>query len=344
MADSKQITIRFIDQGLVTKKDPAQLDEGQYPNRANVLSIQEGSITSRSGSMVFPAVIHDVPAPHTIVKLSTGGGDDALNPRYVGQGRAIWRTTDYFGTITNVAFPVAPDPGTDVTKRWQMASYSSGSTGKPLAFFATPSKMLRDDGLSPYATLHDWGMKPAFGTAQADVIGGGALLVTDISSDAPPIVTTAINHGLSDHKKIGISGVVATTATTGTNPFNGSFYIQATGYALNQFSIYTDSAFTQPIDGTSWTYVSGGDVGTGNLSGNGVGSPPGSVAYDYLYTYVDDDTNTEGNPSVLMLDNSTLGAARADGSTGGSPISVNMRNVLVTVWGTGDTRVSKIAI
>lgn len=78
------------------------------------------------------------------------------------------------------------------------------------------------------------------------------------------------------------------------------------------------------------------DSGVGVLDGGAGSSPAGSTPYGYVYAYVNQDTNNVGNPSQLMQSDSVV--------ANGTPIAVHLREVTVTVYGTDDPQVSRIAI
>jgi len=97
------------------------------------------------------------------------------------------------------------------------------------------------------------------------------------------------------------------------------------------------------------TAVSSGPA-TGVLDGGSSSSPGQSTPYDWRYTYVNTQTMFEGNPSQTMLVDSVAGGNRptlgvpSDGTPKGTPISVHLESVVVTVYGTDDPQVANINI
>ena len=127
MADSETYTFPLTNKGVCTKVEPRLLTDGQLQRADNITSLQEGSISTRSGSLFkgnLPALAN---TPHTIRKLRVSD-DDSLNYRYVGEGQDIYRTLNYSdGTYTKVATGIV-EAADAVSKRWNMAAYSAGSS------------------------------------------------------------------------------------------------------------------------------------------------------------------------------------------------------------------------
>jgi hypothetical protein len=174
----------LVNKGLVLALDPRLLTEGQLQEATNVLSLQEGSICTRSGSTYVTNIPPDLIS--TIRKLRVSDSDTS-NPRYIGAlngaSSDIIRTKDYL-TYAGPGIAVG-DVADFMSKRWSMAAYSAGTSGDPWAFFACPNKMLKDKGKAPIATLPTWGILPAFGVATAVSSGAPGLLDTSPGGALP---------------------------------------------------------------------------------------------------------------------------------------------------------------
>ena len=88
-----------------------------------------------------------------------------------------------------------------------------------------------------------------------------------------------------------------------------------------------------PVTGTwpAGPYTAGGTVNAallaipGNVDGGAGGSPAGSQPFDYRYVYSSTETGNVGNPSQIMLADSTV--------VGGVPIAANKRQITVQGYG-----------
>ncbi len=115
MAQSQPVP--FTSKGLVQKKDPALLGPGEHYQFENAQSIQEGALTARYGHQ------QQVPANAPVVSLSklNLGGADPVNPRYLGSGTAIFRTTPSYygqGQVLVVSNAVTLLSGTPFNTQW----------------------------------------------------------------------------------------------------------------------------------------------------------------------------------------------------------------------------------
>lgn len=147
----------FTNKG-IKQKDAALLEPGEFYDALNVVTVQEGVLVTRSGRKVLGSLSAAASNPNKIAKLSWSG-TDSNNPRYISEGSSIWRTLDY-ASFTEVATGVA-DPATAVQKRFGASSFHAGSySGEPYMYLATPLKMLKDYGRTPYASLRQWGILP----------------------------------------------------------------------------------------------------------------------------------------------------------------------------------------
>jgi len=78
------------------------------------------------------------------------------------------------------------------------------------------------------------------------------IVVNAISTANPSLITTATPHGLLD-------GAVVTFADTGIVTLDDNqFYADVSN--TTQFTIYTDSGLTTPVDGSGFSYTSGGSI------------------------------------------------------------------------------------
>ena len=162
---SKTANFRFSHQGMVSKESPDLLKDGRYRKLSGVCSIQEGALSSRTGSKLIGSLGAGVSPCNVIRKLVVTPDEDPLvpstNPRYLDVAGSIRRTYDY------QTAPVVAANVEGVGKHWEMASYAAGETGQPFGFFACPKAMLKDSGATPQSPLLTWGTPPSAGVAQA---------------------------------------------------------------------------------------------------------------------------------------------------------------------------------
>lgn len=341
-APANTVEFRFGLSGMAPKGAPELLPDGAYRYALNVAAHQEGILGSRNGKKSVGSFGADQPTCYQIRKLRVATESDPLtpstNPRYCGcvasgGQRNIYRTTTYSSPTL-----VASNVDADGHRHWEMAAYSAGETGGAWAYFACPNKMLKDNGASPYATLHTWGIPPAAGVATAEPVTGN-LTVADASNARPIVIKTAEPHGLSDYDEVTITGCTGNTAA------NGTWAIRL-GIQLEDGSIIdTETKFRifdtdgQGVAGNG-EYSGGGVVANaplaGNLDGGAMSSDNRTQPYDWRYTYISSTTGQESNPSQPMLSNSAV--------TNGKPLALHRGQAQVRVWGTDTPNVDTIAI
>jgi len=360
----KTAEFRFSLEGVFTKQAPDLLKDGRYRRLLNVCSNQEGSLSSRTGIKKLGYLSSTLPLCYQIRKLSVFPEANPLapgsgNPRYLGiytSGLAynLYRTYDYTSATTAL---VASNTDT-ASKHWEMAAYSAGDSGDPWAYFACPTKMLKDRGASPYSSLPNWGVLPAFGVATA-TINTGNVNISAIAwgyNGSGVVITLATPVGLNDYDQVTISGVpqggggnIAITTTDGRSNINDTWSIRV-GFTDTHGNIINPTTMFQIFDkngqGVSSTTtgtipVTGGYVvgvpTPGKLDGGAENSADQTQAYDWRYCYVDSQTNNAGNPSQTML--------AASAVTGGTPVAVHNGQVTVTIMGTSDNaRLSRTAL
>ena len=183
MADLQPIARAFPNGGLMLKQDPALLDEKHYSELTNMVSVQEGNLTVRAGSkkLTTAATFSGASNIHSISSLHvTAEETDIL---YVGEGENIWSQVNG-GNWDNVARGVAPAASAPAQQRFSAVSYSAGSSGLPFQYFACPSAMLKDNGMSPVTSgsLQNWGILPPTQPAQA-ALGAIVLLPASPNTD-----------------------------------------------------------------------------------------------------------------------------------------------------------------
>lgn len=179
-AEPKTAEFRLGFGGVVTKQAPDLLTDGQYRGGFNIVASQEGTCSSRTGDKVLGQYVGGL-IPITqlrklVISPKTDPYGDTTNLRYVSVGSNIYRTNDY-------TLPPGQVGSFNGATNWELASYSAGETGNPWAYiaagpgiFATSGgAMLKDNGLAPYASLHNWGISPAFGVASWTDGGAGNL-------------------------------------------------------------------------------------------------------------------------------------------------------------------------
>lgn len=83
------------------------------------------------------------------------------------------------------------------------------------------------------------------------ITGSAIKVITGLTDNIPPIVTVT-SHGYSTGNRVQIVG------SAGTNTINGVFYINVID--INNFSLYTDVALTQPVDASTIGAYTGGST------------------------------------------------------------------------------------
>ena len=178
MAETQSKVYNFTNSGLVQKVDPGFLQDGQYAELTNFISETEGTLKTRYGNrrIVTPSIPPLQPGSwgrqpnliHSIGKLRIGDNDEN-NYWYIGEPEYIWRAQGIeppldFGP-SQVALGCASPTAQYPKQSFSLVQYNAGAVGKPNAFFATPLKMLKDDGTfgpanAVNSTLQKWGILP----------------------------------------------------------------------------------------------------------------------------------------------------------------------------------------
>lgn len=136
MSEIQTISRRFTNRGLVLKKAADLLDEGEFYGLENCASIQEGSIGSRVGHRQVN-ITETNSNVHSLAKLHVSADDDS-NPRYIGYGSSVVRTTDGVNLAHSVGLP-SGEP-------WGFEDYKSGAGADAIGYFATRAGMFLDRG------------------------------------------------------------------------------------------------------------------------------------------------------------------------------------------------------
>lgn len=139
--------VPFINRGLVQKVDVSLLQEGQYQQLSNMISLAEGTLTTKNGHHKINATEFPYSSDgsaisliHTISRLATGSDPDT-NYRYIGANQFIYRANSNDNpTLTEIADIEFDQFG----KRWTAQPYRKSSSGFPYMYFATGSLMLKD--------------------------------------------------------------------------------------------------------------------------------------------------------------------------------------------------------
>ena len=370
---SKTANFRFSHQGMASKESPDLLKDGRYRKLSGLYSVQEGALSSRTGSKLIGSLGAGISPCNVIRKLPVAPNEDPLspstNPRYLDVGQNILRTYDY-NTSVVVASAVE-----GVGKHWEMAAYAAGETGQPFGFFACPKAMLKDSGTTPQAPLPRWGTPPAAGVAQAICVAaptpvpvspaiaidyvytnwptwGGVVIALDSAPTTPMVddstVTIAWSSGITvsttDRRTSLYStwdirvGVVDADGVTIDNPTTMFRIFDSNGVMVTATGSYTPGGTITEIGAPNGLAI-------GLLDGGDDQSPNGSTPYDYRFTGVSGLTGNEGNPSQVMLTDASFDLGHDLGRSVGSPIPVHLGQVQVTVWGMpNDAGVTKLNI
>ncbi len=144
MADYISKVESFQNRGLVSKKDPASLQPGQYQDLVNLSSLQEGALSTVRGTQRINGEHPVIGLSHTIAKLRKSA-DQASNFRYLGIGEEIFRgaATDLGPFDATMTPPYTPngaiiDLGADAAQvRWTSLDYATGLSGNPSKYIAT---------------------------------------------------------------------------------------------------------------------------------------------------------------------------------------------------------------
>lgn len=347
---------------MVPKQSPDLLANGQYRSVMNVVSNQEGSISSRLGIKKVGQISSGLNNCYFVRKLVVSNTEDPLvpstNPRYLGvlttaPARNIYRTIDYVSTTL-----VVSGADSNAARHWEMADYSAGETGAPWAYFACPNGMFKDSGLAPAGTLPKWGIQPACGSALAAAVTA-SISVIDANQDrgvtGPVAVFLASPSGVSDGDVVPLTGIgiVPDTCATG----NGNYYAKVIGYSNSSADPYFAGSGQGSVFGLydslgagvlpSGAFTPGGTVtvvAAGNLNGGAESSPNNTQPYDWVYTYQETSTSDEGNPSQAMLAGSTATDSITGVTYNGFPLAINGGQALVAVWGTGVAGIGNLKV
>jgi hypothetical protein len=299
-------TVFFANKGLVLKRDPGQLQDGELLEASNVISVQEGAITVREGNQRLTGGSSPSGSPqwsliNTISKLHTGTGTDAW---YVGNTNGIYRSNGPIPSsgagmsFTQVAYDVASNSVSDYTKlRWTGIRYNAGTTGTPYEFFACPGKMLKDTGSLvsgdqynntpnsglPYnygpgsdgTLLQQWGILPPWAPCEAYL--DAIIILPNDTSDLMAGVS-----GATPRISVTVSSVTWDTAS-GSGPGYVTITPSAMTYTDTQSNInviesgmlVAINGYVMSVDMTTPTTFSGYYPGT---------SPSGSIVSAEVYT------------------------------------------------------------
>lgn len=219
--------------------------------------------------------------------MVTVGYDQSLNPRIYRSTDAInWSPAATAGN--NPLYDVIFDDRTS-SQRWlavgNNATILSGSqtgflwevgtieiNGHPTGEGFVFNKIIRSGSSYPYTYTvvgNDNNGKAAIwysadtlfpvvssGTYWSEATVVSPINISDITQEAIAVVTTSINHNLSNGQEIEISGVVGMTEVNGN-----TYYVKTDGYHFNTFALYTDADLETPVDSESYTaYTSGGEI------------------------------------------------------------------------------------
>ena len=192
------VIVPFNNAGLVTQTEPSALQAGQYAELKNLISTQEGSLTTRKGNQLLTHTNAFAGGTqsyiHTIAKLTISTSDDTQNPRYIGALGELFRShlpTNLYATGAPWTFDLIANPVADAAapynqQRIGAVRYAAGSTGTPWIFFACQKKMLKDNGSikagDPNSgdgvggtVIQRWGILPPTRPATVAIVGSGNL-------------------------------------------------------------------------------------------------------------------------------------------------------------------------
>lgn len=162
------------------------IPEGEVPYGINITSIQEGEISSRLGSQRYATNVNPA-SGHSLHRMITAIGNDAVNPIYFGDGNIIWRIYNH-STLTNVTSGLSFwNLG---SAKWEAVTMDSGEQGAPITYFAHPTRMLMDNG--SFNPIHQWGINPIFRPVQLGLGFGSPQPLTITGSSSGNIVNTTI--------------------------------------------------------------------------------------------------------------------------------------------------------
>lgn len=285
----QQVVRPFGNQGMITKLDPSMLQEGQYQQLNNMVSLQEGAIVTRNGfqrinsAPLIDNLGNSLFFIHVMARLATGA-NAAMNFRYLGSGQNIYRLPSTLNPSAGFAVATLGN-GTTIVEfgaYWSMTAYRKNSSGLPYGYFATPTLMLKDvltDNVSGMLQpLIKFGIdRPVFPMRAA----------VDASL---PTTTSAGNCNTQLFTVIRVSGDPFNTAwsagatiTIGANPF------VITGVSdQDHLSIQTSAGY---LNNTGYSVTFATNPG-----------PNATLTdYKYVYTFRNPITGAESNPSMFMV-------------------------------------------
>jgi len=357
--------------GVWSKQSPDLLQNGQYRALNNIMSNQEGSISSRTGTKEVGQLTVTEPTCYFIRKMCVSPGEDpltpSLNPRYLGiltstNHRNIYRSLNYTAKTL-----VATDVDANASRHWEMAVYSAGESGTPWAYFACPNGMFKDSGLNPYATLPKWGNAAAAGVVLASLVKGTDDVTSIVGSAMAGatlvwtgvIVTLADPAGLSDFDQVtftGTPGVTVTTTDGRTDLVAGSPWDIRIGVPDANLNIQNGSTTFRIFDtnGQAVLLDTGSYPGTGasitdvplagNLDGGAESSPNDTQPYDWVVTYEETVTGDQGNPSQIMAGEGTASVTDSGIVYKSQKVAVHGGQVKLLVWYSADPRIGFVRI
>lgn len=270
MKQQSTITSKFLNRGLILRKDQDSLEPGEYYELLNMQSVQEGAMTLRLGNADLAPTLAASLWPntsgnrlHTITKL-TLSPDNTQNPRYIGYANLIYRTTPQVSGEYTSAVSIAldgsevagtppvpnPQPYLQTNERWGSAVYNTGTQGQSSQYFATSRGLARHDGGT--GKLQLWGVPAPLAPAVAVV--GAASIVNVLTPNSGPFRIEIQITGSTPISVIGTAGYYrySYNVVSGQPPaenmilYNGSETIQVAAIdpASNSFFAYTNTAKT----------------------------------------------------------------------------------------------------
>jgi hypothetical protein len=359
--------------GIVPKQSPDLLTDGQYRSAVNIVSNQEGSVSSRGGIKQIGQADPSLPTCYFARKLVLTKGEDPMTPgsfpgqsgatpnlRYLGMitssgDRNIYRSTNY-----SLSTLVASDVDSNQARHWEMADYAAGEVGAAWAYFACPNAMLKDRGSNPYPSLVKWGIQPATGVVLCAAVRHSVSIQTIAwgyaNAWAGVVITLSAPGGITDFDRLTISGVpagITITTTDGRTDINSTWDIRAglpdgNGNIINADTMFRIFDTNGQMVTASGSYAGGGSVtnvpAVGNLDGGAGSSPNNTQPYDWVLVYEETDTGDKGNPSQFMSPTGT--ASITDNGTvyTTNPLAIHNGIASLAVWGTNDPRIGFIRI
>jgi hypothetical protein len=309
----RQEIVTFQNRGMVSKVDPALLQQGQYFNLIATVSLQEGNLSSRNGyERVNPGPLTDPDSGFTLSFIHTLGRLNNISPpvtivgqlatavRYLGAGANIYRIAAIQNpSLDHSCTPLGLGAG-NFFRKWSYVPYRKSSSGFPYAYFGTPSLMLKDSltdrlentgpsapGTPAVGFFYNWGIDgpvvparavvgpPLFGTLPVGTVNTNGVNVTWVSGT---LFSAAWPRGLV----ITIGGTNYTIQ--GVQDQNHLTLEFPTNPVSQAGAAYTFPATISATDGPNSTLTN----------------------YSYVYTFRNPLTGDESNPSPLMVANNFI--------------------------------------